>query len=185
MRFLVLFSVFVFSLASFAEGVTKRQALRALDNAYNSVLESEEELDYQAIVSMAEEIASMTEGGALICSHQGGGWYHLVDRRAGKNLSGSTMELRVCESVLASAKKGLVCTHQGGGWFHLQDRRAGKQLTGSTLELRNCVASIEDSRNGLVCTHQGGGWYHLYDRIQQKNISGSTMPYGQCVRSIR
>lgn len=185
MKFLVFIFVSVFSISSLAQSATKRQALRALDNAYNSVLESEEDLDYQGIIDMAKEIASMTEGGALICSHQGGGWYHLVDRRAGKNLSGSTMELRVCESVLASAKKGLVCTHQGGYWFHLYDRRAGKQLTGSTLELRNCVASIEDSRNGLVCTHQGGGWYHLYDRTQQKNVSGSTMPYGECVRSIR
>ena len=184
MKFLVLFSVFVFSVVSFAEGATKRQALRALDNAYNSVLESEEDLDYQAIVNMAQEIASMTEGGGLLCSHQGGGWYHVYDRRAEKNLSASTLNLQQCEAVISSAKKGMICTHQGGGWYHLYDRRSDKALSASTQNLANCVASISDSRGGLVCTHQGGGWYHLYDRSQGKTISGSTMPYGECARSI-
>lgn len=181
---LLLFAI-IFSINSWAVSSDKRLALRALDTAYNSVAHSEDNLDYQAIIDLANEITAMTEGQGFVCAHEGGGWYHLVDRQTGRRISSSTMNERDCNAVIEKSKAGLICAHEGGGWYHLYDLRVSEKITSSTTNLPNCVAAIESSKNGLVCTHQGGGWYHLYDRVQKKNLSGSTMPFGECERSIR
>lgn len=185
MRSFVLSLILIFSTSAVADQAAKRRALRALDAAYDAVFKSQEaELDYQGIISLAQEITSMTEERALVCLHQGGGSYQLFDGREGKGISSRGMGLKACEFVLQASKKEMTCTYQGEGKYHLYDRRAKLPLSAAAQELRNCVASIEDSRSGFVCTHQEEGWYHLYDRSSGKTVSVSAMPYGECVRRI-
>lgn len=144
MKLYSLFLTIMFCLSLQAQAATKRQAIRALNKAYEAVMSSEEDFDYQMIIDMADEMMALAKIVRLTCKPdvEKSGWYQLYDGKAQKQLSIKADTLANCRAAIEDSRSGLICTHQGRGWYHLYDRNLGKNISESAMPYGQCVRGI-------------------------------------------